>query len=297
MQSSNADQFKIVAPLPGEPAPDASCWWPKHHEEAWAAKSSSFTRLTGRIILALQALVLLSVFFTDSLNINIFSIIAGFAILKGSQAWLRFHSFSSAFIAFSVWWTLAPALSMNRPIEFDLIGRTKWLTREDLELWTLGVAFAGVSTMEAAACILCLRTRRLAFWTKTSRKWGGIAIGLTIIGLILFGIELTSESSKLRKLEETYRVELKAIRAELARHRPSGITTVYPGNPTLRSNPEILVVMWDPVKPGSRGTVYTRDRNWSHRSDDPVLRFPHRLPSGEHGHILIYIGENAFPKP
>lgn len=110
MRPPASQPFKISSPDPGEFSPHASCWWPKEQEEGWASKASSITRLTGWLILAVQALIIVSIFFTDSLTIDIVSIMAGFGILRGSQAWLRYSTFTSTLFAFGCWFILAPAL-------------------------------------------------------------------------------------------------------------------------------------------------------------------------------------------
>lgn len=296
MQSPATSKLNSAPPRPEEPAPELSCWWPKHHEENWAAKSSSITRITGWLILSIQALIIVSIFFTDSLTFDLLSIVAGFGIIRGSQAWLRFNTFTSTLMACASWIFLTPAL-LGQAVELEINGRTRWFSSDDLKFWSIGVAFAGVITMEAVACILCLRTRNLNFWTKTAKRWGGIVAAFCVLGLALKGVGRILDARALRGIETKYQVELSAIRADLAHRHPSGISSTNPSNPVLHANPEIRLVMWESLKNGRIGSVYSRETNWSYSSKNPAISVPHRLPSGEHGNILIYLDGEPHPEP
>ncbi|MEM1082521.1 MAG: hypothetical protein AAGI48_00225 [Verrucomicrobiota bacterium] len=277
-------------PVNGALPPDASCWWPRPQEEQWAAKNLFINRLTAWAILGLQGLIILSAFFTSGLHLDILAILAGFGVLRGSQAWLRFITFTSCFTAASLWIVLFPGF-LGKPVEIGLSGNGEWGSVTDSVFWSEGVSISGVYTMQAALCILCLRIRRLNFWTKQARFWGGIAILLATAVLILGLVETVTESQKLRALEAHYETELTAIRSSLTHRVPRGISSSNPDNKVLRANPRITIVTWEPLKGTGSGTVYTRDRLWSYDSRDPSIRFPHRLPSGEHGHIVIYLDE------
>jgi len=275
--------------LPGDPSALAACRWPKHEEEALAARHSRITRIAGWLLVAVPILSVVGAFFGRPGHIDLLSLIAGIMVLKGSQAWLRFASCIYLLVGIGGWWTVLPAIVHGRPIEIE--DRGDWVARDQPEFWTEHVAVIGALTFIGLASFLALKGRRLVFLTPKVRAWGG---AMAAIALIAAGVELHQqfdERRQTRRAAARFERELDAIRHELSAG-PRTSTFLTPATEQLlRQRPEIEVVVWETLPRGAMTVLYHRDNSYSFNFDEVAFSAFHRLPSGEHGRIRFVLGQ------
>jgi len=149
------------------PSPAARNVVTRGQEEKWAAKHHRLTRILGVCMIAGFVFILISAFFTDSLQIDILLIIGGCAILQGSQAWLRFYLSFSCLLCISQTIGIAAPLARGEPMELA----NSWVDYHDRAFWMEAMLLIGVYLGFAALCFITLRSRQLVFWTRTCKRW------------------------------------------------------------------------------------------------------------------------------
>lgn len=265
-------------------------------EEERLAKERSFpTRLFGISVLVVQALSIAAGLDGWSVQVDLVSIIAGFMLLQGSQAWLRFMIFVTSLSAVALWFELLPALFQWQPLESGFGPDPAWLSSDMLRFWTHHVPVVGFETALAALGVIALKSRRLVFWTRTARWVGGTVVGVVVVVGIWSLVHQVLEFRDRRAFEREHAVELGAIE-----HALSGVTSTF-GLPVmdeldafLDERRTVSGVVWHHSPRGSSRIYRLTDGGGNDEREPDHTAFM-RNGAGGWGRIEIHLAPDAAP--
>lgn len=208
-------------------------------EEKWAAENCQLTKILGWSMIAVFCFSIVSAFFTDRAHIDILMLIGGIAIRKGSQAWIRFYCFISILLVIGGSANIAINTIRQEPFELH----NQWVDHHDLTFWYEYIGPIGMLMGLASLCLVTLKARKLVFWTKSAKQWGGTFIAII---LIFVAVGFTYPLFKQPNRKETKALignELDALRHYA---KTSGTTystsTMNPAIQLLKQNPTVLKV-------------------------------------------------------
>lgn len=184
-------------------------------------------------------------------------LLGGISINRGSQAWVRFYCFLSS--AMAIFGCLEIVLSYIN--QSPLVYNRQWIDHNDPQFWTGYVGPIGIVTGLAILCILTLRARKLVFWTKSSRRWGGTTIAIVLLFSLIGIVTHVLQKSPHQQLANEFQSELEALRHYAkttgARHSP---TTLDPLVEKLKQNKRVEEVIFD-TSPNSSMTIYSDSKS------------------------------------
>lgn len=269
------------------PPPD-SVWWPKEHEEAWAEKVNFPTKLAGWLTLGYVILAACALFIPKAPagNIDLLSVVAGICILRGHQAWLRYATLMSCvasaggMIVVMAKLVFGPPPSSMGGLQFHF---------GDQDSWVQMTAALGVAMLDAVVCVLALRSRRLVFWTRPTKIFGGLFLAVVGFGLGDHLITRFSIWQTEQALISEFEPQIQAVERHLDTR---GSTVPFDPEPALRAHPRIRMVYWNDNHPnfssGIRGVIYDREPPVQWRGEGDLV-VPHTTTSGDSGAIVFYL--------
>ncbi|BDS06588.1 hypothetical protein NT6N_16280 [Oceaniferula spumae] len=249
-------------------------------EESWAAKHCRLTRILGISMIAGFVFQIASAIFTDHLQVDIFLIIGGISILKGSQAWLRFYIFFTILMCVSQFIGIVVPLIKGEPLEIS----HKWVDYHDLAFWLEAALPLGFYIGFATLCLVTLKSRQLVFWTRTCKRW--IRRVIYVVGaiyLIIFILWLSNRKSYQARVEQA-KPSLQAVEDYVNTYAAS---SGYPHTETLKQrladDPSILQVSIY-YSPNSSMTLINRNE---HDGYDEDWHYEHFVKTTSGNWILI----------
>ncbi len=267
----------------------------REEEERLARERSLPSRLLGIAILAFQALGIVAGFFGWAVSFDILAIVAGFGVLRGSQAWLRFMIFMTSLAAVALWVELIPALFQWQPVESEFGPAPAWLDPGDLRFWTHHLPVVGFETAMAVLGVIALKGRLLVFWTRAARRWGGGMIGLVVVlgiwGLVDQLLELRDRNA----FEGNHPAELEAIEDALsgATHA-HGFPVMHELDAFLDERLSVAGVVWH-YAPRGRRQIYQLGDGGDDDNREPDYAAFRRDGAGDWGRIEIHLAPGAAP--
>ena len=254
-------------------------------EEELARRESMPTKLLGWMLIGGFCLEVAGGFTGNHADLGgLLFLFAGLAVLKGSQAWLRFTTFfvvpgSVASIVY-----LSGSIALGYPVEVG----SKWADYRHPSFWTLAVSPAMLMLAESFLAVLAFRLRRIAFWTRT------VAIFAGIVG-ILWLIQMASDTLNWhhnRSMGREIPAEIQAARL-LANLYGGGssLISINDWNRTFDPLERVRRVNWM-TSPNVTMQVYDRkSRIGSSRSSYRIEHYSEwlRLPSGEWGKLELEV--------
>lgn len=271
------------------PQPEKEPEFPEREEEQqWAGRHHFPTRLLGWTIIGGVLLSFVGAAFGGPTNLfgGVICLMAGGAILRGSQPWLRFVTFLFVF------WTLAGLGGLLLPLlrhEPFVVGEPpgRWVTWEDRDFWMGLVMPTGIGAALGTLGVACLRTRRLRFWTKTAKIWVGVFAGLVGVTSGVSALMAQRDPGRGADIAKRFSPEIAALRSYASTH---GVTIAPASQPlivTLMAKPAILSAS---LRTQPRGGLCFFRRDAPADAGKPRLHTEFfRLPSGEWAQLELEV--------
>jgi len=254
-------------------------------EEELARRQSMPTKLLGWMLIGGFCLEIAGCFTDNHNNLGgLLFCFAGFGILRGSQAWLRFATFFVVPGSVGSLADLVGSVVFDYPVEVG----NHWVDFRQLSFWTLGVSPAMLMFAESFLAVLAFKFRRVRFWTRTV----AVFAGLFAIVLLLGTWSHTKDWHRNRSTGREIPAEIQAARSLMTAYG-AGSSRPFINNAVAVFDPmeRVQTVEWQSSSSATTQVYDRGSRGGRPSSSSRIRRYSEwlRLPSGEWGKLELEV--------